>query len=107
VGEARDGEQSVSMVAELQPELVVLDLAMPGGGSVKALTEPVSLVPAPAVVIYSGLLSADLAGALLRMGASACVARARARASLIEELLRPASMRLGDAQSVAECPRCF
>ncbi|NLT25464.1 MAG: response regulator transcription factor [Microbacteriaceae bacterium] len=37
VGEAADGPQAVRMTAALQPDVVVMDLRMPGGGGVDAV----------------------------------------------------------------------
>jgi DNA-binding NarL/FixJ family response regulator len=88
VGEAGDGQGGVALAAELRPELVVLDLSMPAGDGVKALTEVLLVSPRSAVVIFSGFLSADLAKVLCRQGASACLDKNAGPARLIEELLR-------------------
>jgi DNA-binding NarL/FixJ family response regulator len=37
VGEARDGEEAVSMTGRLQPDVVILDVAMPGMNGVEAV----------------------------------------------------------------------
>jgi DNA-binding NarL/FixJ family response regulator len=39
VGEAADGHQAVALAAELRPDVVLMDLRMPGGGGVEAITE--------------------------------------------------------------------
>jgi DNA-binding NarL/FixJ family response regulator len=88
VGEAADGNGGVELAAELRPELVVLDLSMPAGDGVQALTRVLSVSPLSAVVVFSGFLSADLARALCRQGASACLDKNAGPARLIEELLR-------------------
>jgi DNA-binding NarL/FixJ family response regulator len=88
VGEASDGKAAVPLVAALRPQLVVLDLSMPKGDGIEALTRIVSLAPRTAVVIFSGFLSADLAGALRRLGASVCLDKNVGFAPLIDELLR-------------------
>jgi DNA-binding NarL/FixJ family response regulator len=88
VGEASDGPAGVALAAELRPELVVLDLSMPGGDGIKALAKILLVSPPPAVVFFSGFLSAHLGAALLREGASACLDKNVGPVGLIEELLR-------------------
>jgi DNA-binding NarL/FixJ family response regulator len=88
VGEASDGPGGVEMTASLRPELVVLDLSMPGGDGLQALSQVLSASPATRVVVFSGFLSASLAGGLLRLGASGCLDKSVGHQRLIEELLR-------------------
>jgi DNA-binding NarL/FixJ family response regulator len=39
VGEAADGREAVALAAGLRPDVVLMDLRMPGGGGVEAITE--------------------------------------------------------------------
>ncbi|GLZ14085.1 DNA-binding response regulator [Actinomadura sp. NBRC 104425] len=39
VGEAADGRQAVALAERLRPDVVLMDLRMPGGGGVEAITE--------------------------------------------------------------------
>jgi DNA-binding NarL/FixJ family response regulator len=36
VGEAADGEETISLAAELQPDVILIDLDMPGTGGIEA-----------------------------------------------------------------------
>ncbi|MGH3389618.1 MAG: response regulator, partial [Actinomadura sp.] len=39
LGEASDGPEGVALAADLDPDVVLMDLRMPGGGGVDAITE--------------------------------------------------------------------
>ncbi len=39
LGEAGDGKEAVALVARLDPDVVLMDLRMPGGGGVEAIAE--------------------------------------------------------------------
>ncbi|MFZ5445948.1 MAG: chemotaxis protein CheB [Myxococcota bacterium] len=51
VGEARSGEEAVSMVRTLQPHLITMDLNMPGMGGLRAIEVLMKDRPTPIVVI--------------------------------------------------------
>jgi DNA-binding NarL/FixJ family response regulator len=93
VGQASDGPSGAALTVKLNPDLVVLDLSMPGGDGIKSLANIVSASPLSRVVIFSGCLETNLADALRRLGASACLDKAAGIARLIEELLRIAEVR--------------
>jgi signal transduction histidine kinase len=54
VGEASDGREGIDAVARLQPELVMLDLAMPVMDGIEALPLIKAACPATRVVVLSG-----------------------------------------------------
>ena len=53
VGEADNGEQGIELVRELRPDLVLLDLKMPGMNGLTALKRLKQLDPAPKVAILT------------------------------------------------------
>ncbi len=69
VGEAGDGSQAVRMVRELAPDVVVMDLNMPGMTGVEATRQVTGIAPLTRVVVLtisdqdSDVLDAILAGA--------------------------------------------
>jgi DNA-binding NarL/FixJ family response regulator len=69
VGEASDGQQAIKMVRELAPDVVVMDLNMPGMSGVEATRQVTSAAPLTRVVVLTisdqdaDVLDAILAGA--------------------------------------------
>jgi DNA-binding NarL/FixJ family response regulator len=54
VGEARNGEEAVDLAGSLQPDVVLLDLTMPGKDGLEALPDLRRAAPEIRVVILSG-----------------------------------------------------
>ena len=54
VGEARNGDEAVERAAELRPDVVLLDLTMPGKDGLAALPELRRAAPEAQIVILSG-----------------------------------------------------
>ncbi|MCW3478220.1 response regulator [Neisseriaceae bacterium JH1-16] len=69
VGEAADGAEGVKLAAQLKPDVVLLDLNMPGISGVEALTLLLQDNPALAVVMLTVSEDAEDLGAALRAGA--------------------------------------
>lgn len=70
VGEAGDVDTAVAVVGELSPDVVLLDLVLPGGGGVAALPRLLALDPAPHVLVLTSFGGDDQALAAVRAGAS-------------------------------------
>jgi diguanylate cyclase (GGDEF)-like protein/PAS domain S-box-containing protein len=85
---AVDGRQGVTLAGQYQPDLVLLDLAMPGMGGFEALPLIRAVAPDAQVVIISGVDSAGLADRVAEAGACA-VLRKDADLGRLPELLAP------------------
>ncbi|PWN03969.1 hypothetical protein DJ010_07940 [Nocardioides silvaticus] len=70
VGEAADGEQAVALAAELRPDVVVLDLAMPEMDGLQALPALRESVPDAKVIVVSGFANSLMADRVLAAGAA-------------------------------------
>jgi DNA-binding NarL/FixJ family response regulator len=70
VGEASDGDEAVAMTGSLHPDVVLLDLVMPGGGGIAALPALLALSPAPRVIVLTSFGADDQALAAVRAGAN-------------------------------------
>jgi DNA-binding NarL/FixJ family response regulator len=70
VGEASDGLESVRMVSDLKPDVVVLDLAMPGLDGLEAIPLMRAVAPPPQIVVHSGFDAELMRGRVLALGAA-------------------------------------
>lgn len=70
VGEARDGHEVIELVDKLHPNLVLLDIAMPGLNGLEACARVVKSSPGTAVIILSMHSAQEYALQALRAGAS-------------------------------------
>jgi DNA-binding NarL/FixJ family response regulator len=53
VGEAFDGEMAVSMAMELRPNIILMDLSMPGLGGLEATRQIVAALPDVRILAFS------------------------------------------------------
>jgi diguanylate cyclase (GGDEF)-like protein/PAS domain S-box-containing protein len=71
IGETDDGREAVALARHHRPDLVLLDLAMPGMGGLEALPLIRAVAPGSTVVVLSGSDSPDRAELSKRKGAAA------------------------------------
>jgi NarL family two-component system response regulator LiaR len=94
-GEAKNGQEAVDLVAELQPELVVLDLSMPVMNSIQAATKIRQLSPDTKIVMLSMHTSAYSAEEAFRAGVNVYITKSEAGS----ELMRTVDTLFGDARA--------
>ena len=70
VGEAGDAVSGLELVSEAQPELVLLDVQLPGENGLRLLPRLLSLEPPPKVLMLTSFLEEDYVREALRLGAS-------------------------------------
>jgi len=70
VGEARDGDEAIAEAKRLQPDVVLLDLSMPGRTGFDALPEIRQVAPKAQVIVLSGFVASTSAPAVLKLGAA-------------------------------------
>jgi AmiR/NasT family two-component response regulator len=75
VGEAEDGMQAPLLVRQLRPDLVTLDLVMPGRSGMAALRHMLLIDPTLAVVVCSASLSESKVIQALRLGAKGFIVK--------------------------------
>ena len=94
VGEAADGLAAVELASELQPDLVMLDLAMPRMDGLEALPLIRAAVPGVRVIVLSGFNQSTLAEKAIEAGADRYVVKGgsmRKLLDLVDTILDPAS----------------
>jgi CheY-like chemotaxis protein len=84
VGEAADGVAAVELASELQPDLVMLDLAMPRMDGLEALPLIRAAVPGVRVVVLSGFNQSTLADKALEAGADHYVVKGGSMRELLD-----------------------
>jgi DNA-binding NarL/FixJ family response regulator len=75
IGEAVDGEAAVALAGELAPDVVVMDLDMPGMGGVEATRLIVAAHPSMAVLVLTMLDEDEFLFAAMRAGARGYVVK--------------------------------
>ncbi len=73
VAETEDGREAVGLARHHHPDIVLLDLAMPGMGGLEALPLILAVAPDAKVVVFSGLDSEAFVAAAKRQGAAAFI----------------------------------
>ena len=69
IGQAGDGIVAVNSVRELNPDVVVLDISMPGKNGLDVLQEVKKFEPAPCVIVLTSHPNPQYRGKCLGMGA--------------------------------------
>jgi DNA-binding NarL/FixJ family response regulator len=84
VAEAGDAESAVAVALEHRPRVVILDLNMPGGGTIPAIGRILEALPGSAVVVLTMQEGAAYVRAALAAGASAYILKEAAGTELVE-----------------------
>jgi PAS domain S-box-containing protein len=88
VGEAGDGAQAVEMARALQPDMVLLDLAMPVLGGMDAIPRIRSCAPDARVVVVSGYAPDRMGSQAVAVGATAFLEKQQRPRELVASLLQ-------------------
>jgi DNA-binding NarL/FixJ family response regulator/two-component sensor histidine kinase len=83
VGEAADGRQAIELVEQLQPDVVVMDIAMPNLNGLDATRQISRRFPDVRVVILTTYESRQYLVQIVKVGAAACVLKRSAGTELL------------------------
>lgn len=86
VGEASRGDETVALAGRLHPDVVVLDLDMPGGDGLWATAELLALKPAPRVLIVTMHTEESRLLDVLQAGASGFLMKDAAERELVDAI---------------------
>ena len=91
VGEAGDVSSAEDLVRTTRPDVVIVDLAMPGGGALELISRLRTAEPSLGIVVLSGYPAATTAYRCLAGGADAYVEKGTSFAVLLETVLAAVS----------------
>ena len=86
VGEASDGLEAIAAAERLQPQVVVIDLAMPSLNGIDAVREIVKRAPRAKAVLLTMHTEEYHVLEALRAGAKACVSKTQAAEHLLQAI---------------------
>jgi DNA-binding NarL/FixJ family response regulator len=85
-GEASDGEEAIERARQLQPELILLDLSMPGMDGLQALPRLRQAAPACEVVVLTASVAEENLLASIRAGAAGYLLKTEPPERIVEFL---------------------
>ena len=84
VGEAQDGEQAALIVAREKPDVVLLDISMPKGGGIAALSRIMQLEAPPRVAMLTASEADDDLMQAIKLGASGYILKGVGAGELVD-----------------------
>lgn len=86
VAEAGTDGEGLELIDRLEPDLVLLDLRMPGSGSIDLISEVREHHPNTTVVVLSGFQREEVEANVIARGADAYVEKSASLSDLLEQL---------------------
>jgi len=88
VGEAADGREAVALAERLRPDVVLMDVAMPGLNGVEATRQILASAPGTCVLMLSAHSDEEYVARAMELGAAGYVLKQSAFADLAETIRR-------------------
>ena len=85
-GEARDGSEAVEKGRDLLPDLILLDISMPGMNGLEAARLLRQELPATKIIVISQHDPGQMLPQVLRAGGDGCVDKGKLGAELVERI---------------------
>jgi DNA-binding NarL/FixJ family response regulator len=94
VGEAVDGPEAVGKCLELQPDVVLMDVGLPGLSGIEAARRIRAMVPSCRIVFLTQESSVEVVHEAIRLGAAGYVVKVHAASDLVPALIAAREGRL-------------
>ena len=102
VAEAADAERAYALFVEHEPDVVVLDLSMPGTSGLDAIRRIVARDPTAKILVFSMHADASLAERAIQLGARGYVTKSSAPETLAAAVAEVAAGRLTLSPDIAQ-----
>jgi len=86
IGEAGDGEEAVQLAAQLKPDVIIMDVAMPKLSGIEATKEIKVLLPSVAILVLTGYDYDEYVFSLLEAGAAGYLLKSASGDELIDAI---------------------
>jgi DNA-binding NarL/FixJ family response regulator len=86
VGEAASGFQAIERVKQLQPDVILMDLSMPGMDGIEAIQRILAILPGQHIIVLTGFLDEESLVQAVRAGAQGCVDKTIPPEELIQSI---------------------
>ena len=86
VGEASDGEQAVNLVLDLQPDVTLMDLVMPGKNGIEAIREIKKQLPTAPILVLTSFDEDELVFPAIKAGALGYLLKDSSPAELLQAI---------------------
>ena len=73
VGEAASGFQAIELVKQLLPDVILMDLSMPGMDGIEAIKRIITILPGQRILVLTGFLDEERLIQAIQAGAQGCV----------------------------------
>jgi DNA-binding NarL/FixJ family response regulator len=94
-GEATSGEEAIQLAEQLQPDVVLMDLQMPGGGGLEAIRQIIQTSPHIRILVVTMFQDDDSVFAALRAGARGYVLK-----DMSDEEITRAILAVGSGEAI-------
>lgn len=73
IGEAANGFQAIELAKQVQPDVILMDLSMPGMDGIEAIQRILAIRPGQHILVLTGFLDEERLIQAIRAGAQGCV----------------------------------
>jgi NarL family two-component system response regulator LiaR len=91
VGDADDGESAIAMAPDLRPDVVILDLMMPGIGVVETVRRLREVLPSVNILIFTSFGTSGELANVLKAGASGAILKGASNEELLSAIRKVAN----------------